>query len=82
MLFLHVFHPTFHARDWRTENIAVVLATASRRAGIRFVRANGIFHKDLRLVHQVVPITEGMILEADGHDHACLAVNGNTPPEA
>ena len=81
-MFLHVFHPTFHQKDWRTENYSIVLATADREAGMVLARGSGMFHGSRRLVHQVFPITEGAVLVAEGHDHAYLTVNGEVPPEA
>ena len=81
-LFLHVFHPAFHMRDWTTENFAVVLATKDRKSGMVLARASGEFQEGAGLVHQVFPITAGMVLVAKGYDHSNLTVNGEYPPEA
>ena len=81
-MFLHVFHVAFHKRDWETRNYAVVLATSDRESGMVSARASGEFLDGQRLVHRVFPITEGMVLVAEGYDHAYLTVNGEVPPEA
>ena len=81
-LWLHVFHPAFHSRDWTTENYSVVLDNPDRAAGMKMARDSGTFHGNTRLAHAVFELIPGMTLQACGYDHCTLAVNGEIPPEA